>query len=132
MRGGTEMFSTEQSVIGFRPHARAVAATGAILATALLGACASPAATPSQQAALSNQKIGDICEETMSFDVSGFYFPKCVDYLRSHARSQTVAVNMAEPAEHRACLEAGLPDGSPEYQRCVQEMVQLDLGATHL
>jgi hypothetical protein len=132
MRGGTEMFSLKKSIIGFRPHARALAATGAALALALLGACASPAATP-QQATVSNQKIGDICEETMSFDVSGFYYPKCVDYLSSHAQPRWIAgVTTSKEAEYRACSEVGLEEGSPEYQSCVQEMYQLDLGATHL
>ena len=111
--------------------APAVAALGAAFLSILLAGCESPSA-PAPQAALSTQKIGDICEETMSFDVAGFYFPKCVDYLRRHATSQQVAVNMAGPAEHRACQAIGLASGSPDYQSCVQEMVQLDLGAAHL
>ncbi len=116
-----------------RQHAfaPAIAALGAAFLLTLLGACESPSAV-APQAALSAQKIGDICEETMSLDVSGAYFPKCMDYLRSHATAQRVAVNMTAPAEHRACQEIGLANGSADYQSCVQEMVQLDLGAAHL
>jgi hypothetical protein len=114
-----------------RRHAASTVATLGAALVSLLTACESPS-VPAPQVALSTQKIGDICEETMSFDVSGAYFPKCMDYLRNHATSQRVAVNMAEPAEHRACQEIGLASGSPDYQSCVQEMVQLDLGAAHL
>jgi hypothetical protein len=117
----------------YRWHISAPAAVtlGAALLSALLAGCESPSAL-APQSALSPQKIGDVCEETMSLDVSGAYFPKCVDYLRSHATTQRVVVNMTEPAEHRACQEIGLANGSPDYQSCVQEMVQLDLGAAHL
>jgi hypothetical protein len=111
--------------------ARTAATLSAAFLSVLLAACESSSA-PAPQAALSPQKIGDICEETMGLDVSGAYFPKCIDYLRSHATTQRVAVNMAEAAEHRACQEIGLANGSPDYQNCVQEMVQLDLGAAHL
>jgi len=107
---------------------RAVAA-GALF---LLGACAAPETPPKQVAAVADVKIGDICQQTMSFDVSSFYFPKCIDYLRSHVQPQKVAVNMSSPAEHRACGEVGLADGSPEFKSCVQEMYQLDMGAQHL
>lgn len=106
--------------------------TVSVSALVLLGACAAPAALPAQAAAISNEKVGDICERTMSFDVSGFYFSKCVDYLGAHAQPQKVAVNMSAPAEHRACGEIGLADSSPEFKSCVQEMYQLDLGAQHL
>lgn len=109
--------------------------TGCIVPAAalvFLGACATPKVPPTQLGAVSNQKIGDICEETMSLDVSGFYFSKCVDYLNSHAQLQKVAVNLTGPAEHRACSAIGLAVGSPQFESCVQEMYQLDLGAAHL
>jgi hypothetical protein len=98
----------------------------------LFGACTTPASPPTQVAAEVNEKAGDICQRTMSFDVSGFYFSKCVDYLNAHSQPQKVAVNMSAPAEHRACGEIGLAEGSPEFMSCVQQMYQLDLGAQHL
>jgi len=104
----------------------------AALALMLLSACQSQP-TPSPETAALDARIGDICAGTMTFDVTGPYFAKCQDYLRSHAQSQRVAINTtSKQAEHRACGQIGLAEGSPEYQSCVQEMYQLVLGAAHL
>lgn len=127
------MLSTQNGIIAGRRSGHAAKTVGAVIMMALLGACQSPSA-PLAQTARSTQRIGDVCQETMSFDVSGFYFPKCVEYLSRHAQpeQQVAAAVVSEAAEHRACHQIGLADGSPEYQSCVQEMVQLDLGAGHL
>ena len=101
-------------------------------ALTLLAGCESQPA-PDPQTAMSNMKIGNICARTMSFDVTGPYFYKCEDYLRSHAQPQAVAVaTTSKQAEHRACSAVGLEEGSESYRRCVQDMYQLDLGAAHL
>ncbi len=98
----------------------------------LLAACESQP-TPARQTAVSDMKIGDICAETMTFDVTGPYFAKCQDYLRVHAQPQRVALaTTSKQAEHRACSAIGLEEGSDEYLNCVQEMYQLDLGSQHL
>jgi hypothetical protein len=108
-----------------------VLAICACLATPLAGGCASP--QTGANAAISETKLGDICANSMSFDVAGPYYANCKAYLRQHGRAE-VALNTSasEPAEHKACRQVGLAEGSPEYQNCVQEMYQLDLGSAHL
>jgi hypothetical protein len=83
---------------------------------------------------MSREAAGDICERTMSFDVSGPYFAACRDYLTRHsvAAIPTAGVSPSEPAQHRACLKIGLSQGTPEYDRCVQQMSQLDISSVHL
>jgi hypothetical protein len=106
--------------------------SAAVAGMILAGACSAPPA-PSVEAKVPDQKIDGICAEQMSFDVAGMYYPKCVDYLRAHSvASVDVASTTSQPAEHKACLEIGLTRDSPEYQSCVQELYQLDLGSAHL
>ena len=104
----------------------------ALIVGAVLGACESPqaAANPS---GISDQKIGDICARTLSYDVTGPYYASCRNYLRTHGHEQLAAVSdPTEPAEHRACQEIGLTKDTAEYKSCVQELNQLDVSAAHL
>jgi hypothetical protein len=108
----------------------------ALIATALLCACARPAVeTP--HSLISDEKISDICADMLSFDVAGLYYHSCKDYLRAHSHGPiTMAVTDksldSEPAEHKACHEIGLADGTEDYKSCVQEIYQLDLGSQHI
>jgi hypothetical protein len=104
----------------------------ALIVGTLLCACESPRAAASPSG-ISDQKIGDICARTLSFDVTGPYYASCRNYLRRHGQEQLVAVgDPTEPAEHRACQEIGLTKDTAEYKSCVQELYQLDISAAHL
>jgi hypothetical protein len=99
---------------------------------ALLSSCTT-ATSPSVQAAISDERLGDICDKQLSFDVTGPYFARCRDYLRNHSlASVTVPNTTSAPAEHRACQEIGLAENTPAYRSCVQELYQLDVSAAHL
>jgi hypothetical protein len=101
---------------------------------ALLAACEGPrgAQAAEDPPAISDQMIGDICADELSYDVTGPYYASCRNYLRRHAQAQPVAVHLREPAEHRACEQIGLAKDTPDYRSCVQELYQLDLSADHL
>jgi hypothetical protein len=104
----------------------------ALTLAALLGACESPGAA-ANPAGISDQKIGDICADTLSFDVTGPYYASCTSYLRRHSQAELTPVNdPAEPAEHRACQEIGLAKDTAGYKNCVQELGLLDISAAHL
>jgi len=69
----------------------------------------------------------------MGFDVSGQYYFKCREYLMVHARPNAAPIFVkSESAEHQACHQVGLKDGTPEYDSCVETMYQYDAGARHL
>jgi len=103
----------------------------ALTVAALLSAGGSPRAA--NAAGTSDQKIGDICARTLSYDVTGPYYASCRNYLRSHSRTEFTPVNdPSEPAGHRACQEIGLAKGTAEYKSCVQELSLLDISAAHL
>jgi hypothetical protein len=104
----------------------------ALTLTALLVACESPRAA-ADPTGISDQKIGDICADTLSFDVTGPYYASCRNYLRGHSQAKLPPVNdPTEPAEHRACQEIGLAKDTAEYKSCVQELGLLDVSAAHL
>jgi hypothetical protein len=106
----------------------------ALTCITLLAACAGPPAARAAEdpPAISDQKVGDICAEELSYDVTGPYYASCRNYLRRHAQAQPVAVHPQEPAEHRACEQIGLAKDSPDYRRCVQELNLLDISSDHL
>jgi hypothetical protein len=109
-----------------------VRAAGALTGVALLGSCAA-APTPPAQAAVSDERIADICDTQLRFDVTGPYFASCRNYLQSHSlASVTIPRTASQPAEHRACQEIGLAENSAAYKSCVQELNQLDVSAAHL
>jgi hypothetical protein len=98
----------------------------------LLSACESTRAA-ANPTGISDQKIGNICAETLSYDVTGPYYANCRNYLRKHSQAEFVPVNdPSEPAEHRACREIGLAKDTAEYKGCVQELSLLDISAAHL
>jgi hypothetical protein len=104
----------------------------ALTLAALLGACESPRAA-ANPTGISEQKIGDICANTLSYDVTGPYYASCRNYLRRHSRAELIPVNdPSEPAGHRACQEIGLAKDTAEYKSCIQELSQLDISAAHL
>jgi hypothetical protein len=100
----------------------------------LLAACEGPqvAQAAADPAAISDQKISDICDKELSFDVTGPYYASCRNYLRRHIQAQTAMTSTDEPAEHRACEQIGLVKDTPDYRSCVQELYQLDVSAAHL
>lgn len=103
-----------------------------VAVAALLGACALPQ-TATAQSAISEEQAGNICAGDMTFDVTGPYYANCKSYLLRHARADVaLAGEKSQPAEHRACMRAGLAQGTDAYGRCVQEMYQLDLGSQHI
>jgi hypothetical protein len=110
------------------------AAFAALMSMALLFACEGPRAAQAAEdpRAISDQKIGDICADELSYDVTGPYYASCRNYLRRHAHAQPVAVHLQEPAEHRACEQIGLAKDTPDYRSCVQGLYQLDISAAHL
>jgi hypothetical protein len=82
---------------------------------------------------VSDERLGDICANQLSFDVTGPYFVNCRNYLRSHSIASTaVPKTTSIPPEHRACQEIGLAEGSPANRSCVQELSLLDISAAHL
>jgi hypothetical protein len=104
----------------------------AVAIAALLGACGSPRAA-ANPTGISDQTIGDICADTLSYDVTGPYYASCRNYLRKHAQAGLIPVNdPSEPAGHRACREIGLAKDTAEYKSCVQELNLLDISAAHL
>ncbi len=105
---------------------------GSVLAcAALASACAG--AEPQTDPAISDSKASSICQEVMGFDVSGQYYFKCRDYLKTHARPDIAPTAVkSESAEHKACHQIGLKDGTPEYGSCVETMYQYDIGSIHL
>jgi hypothetical protein len=109
-------------------------AVSALLGLALLAACESPRVAQAAEDAdmVPVQKIDGICTKELSYDVTGPYFQSCRNYLRRHVQAQPVAVHLDEPAEHRACEQIGLPKGTDDWRRCVQELYQLDISADHL
>ena len=112
-----------------RPWAGCAVATFAI---ALLSSCTTTT-SPSAQAAISDERLGDICDGQLSFDVTGPYFASCRNYLRDHSvASVAVPHTPSVPAEHRACQEIGLAENSTAYKSCVQNLYQLDVSAAHL
>jgi len=113
---------------------KGLGAVSALWGLALLAACNSPrlAQAAEDPAAISDQRVGDICAGELSYDVTGPYFQSCSNYLRRHAQAQPVVVHLNEPAEHRACEQIGLAQDTPDYRRCVQELYQLDVSADHL
>jgi hypothetical protein len=100
---------------------------------ALLCSCADPTVSAPTKLA-SQQKARGICGGMMSFDVSGPYYAACRDYLRRHADPSVgdVSVTASDPPEHRACQTVGLTKGTAEYDKCVQQMYQLDISSVHL
>jgi hypothetical protein len=106
----------------------------ALLGLALLAACdgARVAQAAEDSSAIPTQKIDSICDRELSYDVTGPYYHSCRNYLRRHVQAQPAAVNAGEPAEHRACEQIGLPQGTLDWRRCVQELYQLDVSAAHL
>jgi hypothetical protein len=111
-----------------------LSAVSALLGLALLAACDSPrvAQAAEDPAAIPVQKIDSICATELSYDVTGPYYQSCRNYLRRHFRAQPVAIHLDEPADHRACEQIGLPNGTDDWRRCVQELYQLDISADHL
>ena len=114
-------------------------AVSALLGLALLAACENPRVAQAAEngaaentAAIPVQKIDGICAKELSYDVTGPYFQSCRNYLRRHVQAQPAAIHRGEPAEHRACEQIGLPAGTDDYRRCVQELYQLDVSADHL
>jgi len=101
---------------------------------ALLAACEGPrvAQAAEDHPAISSEKIGSICSDELSFDVTGPYYASCRNYLARHAQALSAIASTAEPAEHRACEQIGLAKDSPDYRSCVQELYQLDVSAAHL
>jgi len=116
-----------------------LAAVSALLGLALLAACESPRVAQAAEngaaehtGAVPVQKIDSICAKELSYDVTGPYFQSCRNYLRRHVQAQPAAIHLDEPAEHRACEQIGLPSGTDDHRRCVQELYQLDISADHL
>jgi len=109
-------------------------AVSALLGLALLAACESPRMAQAAQDTdtVPVQKIDGICAKELSYDVTGPYFQSCRNYLRRHVQAQPAAIHLDEPAEHRACEQIGLPSGTDDHRRCVQELYQLDVSADHL
>jgi len=115
------------------------AAVFALLGLVALAACESSRAAlaaedvaPESSTAIPVQRIDGICAKELSYDVTGPYYQSCRNYLRRHVQAQPVAVHLDGPAEHRACEQIGLPKGTDDWRRCVQELYQLDVSADHL
>ncbi len=118
------------------PHltvSRIILAGAALVLAAIPCGCTGGPTTATADSA-TVQLAGDICDRTMTLDVSGPYYQSCRNYIARVALAPTGSVppSRNEPAEHQACMRAGLAEGTPAYGKCVQAMEQLDISSIHL